>query len=958
MAKIGDYVIPNYNPYNEFNDLQFFSFYDKYSRFNWETGKRETWEETIERTTNLLKYLSNNKLSDELYQQLFEKMYKMEIQPSMRLLATSFEQLKRDNISQYNCCYIVIDSIDAICESLYVGMMGVGMGYSVEKQFIKNLPIIHKIKSKKIIEYQIPDTTEGWVSSVRLLLEELFKGHDVKFDYSLIRPANKPLKIKGGYSSGYEILEYVHNGIRNIINGCTTEQLSSIEVHDLITTLADAGLSGGIRRSALLCLFDEDDSEMLACKSGNYYITNPNRMNSNNSVVLSQKYYSKNELDSLLNEMWISGTGDPGLFYRNNILNTLPERRKLSEYDKLSFGTNACQPEFATVLTPNGIRQFKDIEIGDIIWSGKQWTKIINKVYTGEKEVFEYITNSGKFIGTKDHKIIQFGERVEVKDATEIDIAKGQLQNSIIDWQDVIDGLVLGDGTVHKASNNKVLLIIDNKDFDYFNYEDLNKLIIESRFGIGKNYYDIITTINYNELPKTYERKIPDRFYYGTFNKICGFLKGLFSANGCVNGNGTRIELKQSSYILIKQVQEMLSAIGISSYITVNKEKTILFNNGEYICKESYNLVITKDRMEFVKLIGFLQNYKIEKININITNKNKLSYEINSNVSLGIHSVYEITVDCEEHTYWTSGHLVSNCSEIILRDCGVCNLSSAIIRKNDTLDIIEEKVKYATILGDIQSLGTYFPNLRNKWGKTAKEDRLLGVNILGYAENELLRNSDILQKLKQITIDTDKQFADIFNLNPSVAITSLKPSGNTSVLFNTTPGGNPYHFEYCYRNVTVVKGTTMYNYLYANGVPYQEYVGKPNAVMFKFPFKSPDNALLLSNTSAIQQLENWKQLKLNYTEHNPSVTITYKPEEIEDCKQWLFDNQNIICGIALFPAYDAKHPMLPIQEITKEEYEKAVSEFPELNWNNFWMYETHFDERQIVAECSGGRCDI
>lgn len=951
------YKKPDFNPYNEFTPLQFFNFYDKYSRFDWNTGKRETWDEAIGRTTNLLRYLSNNQLTNEEYQAIYEKLYKMEIQPSMRLMATSLEQLERDNISQYNCCYIVIDSIESMVESLYIGMSGVGMGYSVEKKFINQLPIVSPKTNNILDTYIVPDTTEGWCNSVRILLTALYNGDDINFDYSKVRPAGMPLKIKGGYSSGSQILQDVHMRIKKIFSQASGRKFIPIEAHDLITTLADAGLSGGIRRSALLCLFDEDEEDMLRCKSGNYYITNPNRMNSNNSIVLSDRYYSQEEIDELLNEMWESGTGEPGLYNRGNVLRTVPSRRKLSESDKSSIGTNACQPGFATVLTPDGIRTFNDIKIGDIIWSGKQWTKVVNKQFTGIKNVNVYSTSGGEFIGTENHRIVQNGSKVEVKDATQIDVSVYDVNDTYTNWQDVMDGMVIGDGMVHKASNNKVLLVIGDKDYDYFGYKTISDFIIKARPGISNKAYEVKTTITSDELPRTFNRFIPDRFFFGDKDKAASFLKGLFTANGCVNGYGTRVELKQTSLKLIRQVQQMLSSLGIRSYITTSKEKPVQHQNGTYISKQAYNLTITTDRYKFAKLIGFVQDYKMDSIKGN-TSDRKNTYDITQIESLGEMPVYDITVDADEHTYWTSGLLVSNCSEIILRNHGVCNLSSAIIRKDDTIDIMLDKIKWATIVGDIQSMGTNFPNLRKSWENTAKEDRLLGVNILGYAENKLLQDESVLELLKNAAIQTDLDFAERFNLKQSVAITSAKPSGNTSVLYNTTPGINPYHFQYCYRNVTVQIGTTMYNYLYANGVPFQEYLGKPGAVMFKFPFKAPDNADVIANTPAIQQLENWKKVKLNYTEHNPSITITYRPEEIEDCKKWLHDNQNIICGISLFPAYDASHPMLPIQEITKDEYDNAIANFPDLNWENFYMYEQYFDQRNIALECAGGRCDI
>jgi ribonucleoside-diphosphate reductase alpha chain len=189
--------------------------------------------------------------------------------------------------------------------------------------------------------------------------------------------------------------------------------------------------------------------------------------------------------------------------------------------------------------------------------------------------------------------------------------------------------------------------------------------------------YEIITTISH-ELPKTYDREIPERFFKGNTNKICGFLQGLYTANGSVVSN--RVSLKASSLSVIKQVQSMLSAVGIMSYYTTNKSSVVEFSNGIYNIKQSYDLQITSDIHKFDLYIGFIQKYKTIKLRNQIINKVKTpkqTYEIKEIKDLGIHKVYDITVDCDEHTYWTNGLLVSNCGEVLFTPVtkdGICGV--------------------------------------------------------------------------------------------------------------------------------------------------------------------------------------------------------------------------------------------------------------------------------------------
>jgi ribonucleotide reductase alpha subunit len=382
-------------------------------------------------------------------------------------------------------------------------------------------------------------------------------------------------------------------------------------------------------------------------------------------------------------------TAEPGLIMWDNMIDNLPAHC-YPEFKTIS--TNPCQPEWATVLTPNGISTIGKIRIGDVIWSGKQWTKIINKMYTGEKDVYAFKTRAGTFYGTENHRVVSAGEKIEAKDADSIDISccsTHQYDDTVATLsfeeqnkfnQNVVDGLVIGDGMIHKASNNKVLLCIGCDDQDYF-MDKIASLLIEERPGINISAWDIKTTIKYNELPKTYERRIPDRFKFGDFDTRRAFLRGIYSANGSIVGN--RITLKSASSFIIEDVQQMLSSLGIASYYTINKAHEVEFENGTYECKESYDLNIgTADgRHKFIALIGFIQKYKcnnaLNTLNVNPRSRPpKTTYEIVEKQFINKEAVYDITVEADEHTYWTGGLLVSNCSEIALSAFDSCRLIS------------------------------------------------------------------------------------------------------------------------------------------------------------------------------------------------------------------------------------------------------------------------------------------
>lgn len=942
--------------------LQEFIFYDKYSRYRYDLGRRETWIETVERTVEFLKELSNNKLSKEDYGAIYDAILNLKVMPSMRLVAMAGEAARREHFSVYNCSFLTINSIDALAEIMLLSMAGVGVGYSVQKKYTNQLPEL----PDKLIEvediFTIEDTTQGWVDTIKYHLQSLYGGKIVKFDYSQIRPAGAVLKIKGGRASGPDVLEECIGFITKIFNEAVGRKLKPLELHDIACCIGYCSISGGVRRTALISLFDIDDEEMLNCKNVDESFINY-RWFANNSAVWEdepeEELFHK-QMDTMFNGM----TGEPGIFSLRNARELAPKRRDGSRIT----GLNPCQPAFANVLTPSGIKQFGSINIGDVIWSGKQWTNIINKVSTGVKPVFKYKTTFGSFIGTKNHEVFQNGSKIEAKYADGIDIIPGPLlEGSIsINPQDVMDGLVLGDGSVHKASNNLVYLNVGENDSDYFD-SNIKHLFIKPRESLSSHdtpSWEIKTTITDDELPYTHQRKIPDRFFFGTNSKKAGFLRGLFSANGTCLKSGIRVMLKQTSLRLVEQVQEMLSSLGIRSYITTNRPKTVKFSNGEYLCRESYDLNITSDRYLFINLIGFIQKYK-NRCTGNVVRRNITSDIVNIEY-LGHFPVYDITVDAKEHSYWTGGLLVSNCGEVTLRDQQTCNLSSVICREDDTIQSLGEKIVIATVIGTIQSMADDFKNVREGWKINQQEERLLGVDLNGQMDCPILREDKygiVHEFLRDLAVDINKKYANKLGINQAAAVTCCKPNGNSSQLVDSSSGIHPRYSKYYIRNVRVSVHSPIYKVLFEAGTPMSPENGEDwsniKTAVVGFPIKSPEGSKTRDDFRAIDICNFWKINKQYYTEMNPSVTINYKEDEKDELREWVWKNRNIVGGMAFLPHSDAKYDNMPYVEITKEEYEKRVSEFPKIDWSRIEYYETE-DMTTATQEiaCMSGQCEI
>lgn len=630
------------NPFEESKkyfgtQLQEFQFFDKYSRFNEEKGRRETWTETVDRTVDYLIELSEDKLSTLEYAAIRYAILNMEVMPSMRLLAMAGPAARRDQISIFNCAYRAIDSLSAFTDILRLFMNGVGVGFSVEKRHVDKLPEVQK-GTGTAMHLIVADSTDGWVEALILGLEHWFSGSDISFDFSLIRPEGAILHTKGGVSSGPEPLKELLREAKKIILGAQGRKLRPIEVYDIVCLIASCVISGGVRRTAALCLFDHDDKEMLDSKLPENIEGKEHRYYTNNSAVMPERHLSQVEILNYITELHRGGNGEPGFFSRLAIKNTIPERRQQAD-----FGVNAC-------------------------------------------------------------------------------------------------------------------------------------------------------------------------------------------------------------------------------------------------------------------------------------------------------------------------------AESILRNKGLCNLSSVICRADDEWEDLKRKVRIATMIGTIQSMAVDFSGFDEEWSNNAKEERLLGVDLNAQMDCKLVRVPKIQSMLKEMAIKWNKRYAEILGIPESKAITLVKPSGNSGVLLDVSSGLHPRWSEYYIRNVRVNRESPLCYALRESGVHLSPENGQTeeNATSYviSFPMKSPEGAITRNQMSALDQCNYWYDVKMNWCEHNPSITVYYGEDEIIDLAQWIYRHQEIISGMAFLPRMDIMYEQAPYIEISKEQYESMVEEFPTIDFSLIAVEQNDTTTGAQEIACSAGACEL
>lgn len=715
----------------------------------------------------------------------------------------------------------------------------------LNQEFMPNTPCLANAGKREqmlsaCFAYPIEDDMQSIYKTLTDTALTLKMGGGVGFNFSHIRPEGSLVSSTGGGAGGPLMFMGVFNESAGVVK------------------------QGGMRHGAHLAILEmwhPDIEKFIHCKDDTTELTNFNI-----SVGISDEFMTAVQdglgwdlIDpntkqvvktvdarTLFNEVieHAHATGEPGVIF----LDTINSGNNLPLYGDID-SCNPCIGVSAPILTPDGIRTIGDLKIGDIIWSKSGWTNVVNKVMTGVKPIYRFRTSAGSFIGTDNHRIIQNGKKVEVRDAESIDILAGYDGPVEIDPQDVMDGMVIGDGSRHSG---KVVLTIGIDDGDYFTSPI--KDYIGNKRGNRHSIYAVTTTVKTYELEPLPERVIPDRFKYGSASKVAGFLRGLYTANGSVKHvktksgkrNSYRVTLKATSLKLIDDVQLMLSSIGIKSYVTVNHPRTINWHNGTYTSKLSYDINILNDVDIFARKIGFVQQYKNNLLKEILEVKNfkvdgKLSYTIKDREYLGDEEVYDITVDNESHTYWTGGLNVANCGELPLFPYESCNINSINLTKvmsddpNEVIDyvslagVIHDAVRFLDDVIDVNN----FPI--SEVAEVTKANRKIGLGVMGFADLLMMKGIpygserciEIAQDLSRFMFDTAKdvsrELAKERGVFPNyllsnwhdddikirnAALCCVAPTGSVSILANCSASIEPLYAVAFRRNI--LEGTEMF----------------------------------------------------------------------------------------------------------------------------------------------------
>ncbi len=861
-------------------------------------------------------------------QRMFQLMWEFRFLPPGRgLWMMGTDTIERiGGAALCNCAFVSTNEINVsfsapFCFLMDMSMLGVGVGGDCRGAGRITLSLPQITPDFHVID----DTREGWILAVRRLLEAYVGNATIpsKWDYSLIRPAGALIRGFGGVAAGPEPLRLVlEDDLPKLLNANIGKKISSEVIVDIFNFLGKCVVSGNVRRSAEIMFGSATDTLFLGLKDPKKYSheLQDRRWASNNSI------YAEMGMDYTEIAAQTVQNGEPGYLWLQNARDYGRMADPPDFRDRRVMGTNPCQPGFADVLTPFGIKLFDDVGVGSTIWSGQQWTKITRKLATGKKPVFLYQTTAGAFIGTKEHRIFQEGERIEVQHADSIDQVTGPKPELFSQAaQDIVDGWVFGDGSVHKASNALVYLCIGEEDHCIFDTSLATK-IGEQRAGIKEYAYEVTTTLSAGELPLTYMRRVPVRFKRGEATTVRSFLRGLYAANGSICDG--RVTLKAASFGVITDVQEMLSSIGIRSYYTTNKASLVEFENGTYTCRESYDLNITRDREAFRSLIGFVHPSKTKRLDeacrrSKATKPAKLSYDIIGVEYLGDFEVYDITVEAGEHSYWTGGLLVSNCGEQPLESFELCNLVETFPSRHETYEEYRQTLKHAYLYAKTVTL---IPTHDQRTNAIQLRNRRIGTSQSGitdsFARHGRRQHFQWSDNGYKYLRELDRIYSEWLCVPTSNRITTVKPSGTVSLLPGVSPGIHYPIAEYYLRRIRIAEGSPLVRALSKAGYRMEPCSYTPNTMVVEFPVWERHFTKSEKDVTFWEQMENAAEIQKWWSDNSVSITVKFDPKsEAHQIASALELFEDRLKSVSFLPKSEHGYVQAPYEEITKEAYE-------------------------------------
>lgn len=910
-----------------------------------DNGLKETREQTINRCRDM--HIGKFPDLKEAITGAFEQVHLGRVVPSMRTLQFGGEPVIKTNARAYNCAFAALTSWRDFSDLFYLLMCGTGTGYSVQKHHIERLPSITYDKGVGNI-FIVEDSKEGWCDALYKILTEPC----TELDVHLVRRKGSPLS-SGGTASGPEALLKTIAEIKAILRRADGRKLRPIECHDIMCHIANGVVVGGVRRAALACIFDVADTEMLTCKHGLWYETNPQRARANNSAVILRSDPScEKQIRNVMQAMFDSNAGEPGVFLSNN----------------KNLGTNPCVTGDTKILTKEGLQEISSLVGKETsIWNGFEWSKVVPKITGHNQEILEVKFSDGRTLKCTPYhnfhiqKSYKRGDYI-VKQANELSIG---------------DKLIKCEYPVIQTGKKANIHMYTQGFYSADGVKDRNliwlyepKFMLEEHLNLKRvsGEYETFSGIKRKGLYPV-DTMLPKDFVPLEYNieARLAWLAGLFDGDGCELKEGG-IQLASTDINFLENVQALLTTCGVNSKIVSGAKagkRPLPDQKGGiklYECQETKRLCLGATQAQNLVNLGM----KCIRLQFNkLPNRDASRFTTVASVKkIGKADTVYCFNEPKRHLGVFDGVITGQCYEISLKDGQLCNLSEINVAACDNKEDFIKAAKAATLIGTLQAAYTDFTYLQPKWKMNCEEEALLGISLTGQAQKWLELTSWLTPEVSKLIKDLNKKIANELGIKSSARITTTKPSGSTSTWLGTTSGIHAAHSEYYIRRIRVDVGDPVASVLKKSKFVEVDSFNKENLVV-SIPIAAPD-AITRKEETAIELMERAKFIYEKWiacghnsgdNTHNVSLTVSYKPEEKDDIVDWMVENKDNWAGIAFLPYDGGSYTQAPFEEITEDVYRllEGMFDIEDLSQVD---YTGTIDERLGELACQGGACEI
>ncbi len=992
-----------------FNGLGYIVYRRTYARTK-PDGSLEDWCDTVGRCVNGAQAIGAQYSKHEA-ERLYDLVFNLKCNFAGRMLW----QLGAPTVERYggasllNCWFVSMNELEDFCFVFDNLMLGGGVGFSVKREDIHELPKVKAgvsitCKDTKDADFIVPDSREGWVGLLRNIIQSFFKtGKSFTYSTILVRGSGEKIAGFGGTASGPKILTDGMEKIVGILQGREGKKLRSIDVLDINNIIGSVVVAGNVRRSAQIAIGDPDDH--LYVRAKNWGLGNiPNWRGMSNNSIYADSY------SHISRDIWESGyeideatgmaKGEPYGFINlplsqryGRLIDGPMKDSKLYPTDRDNCqGFNPCLAVDTWVMTSDGARQIKDL-IGTpftAVHHGKEYrTASAGFWKTGTRQLYKLLTDKGFELKlTANHKLMQAnGEWVELSQLKAGDkIALQRHQDHV--WGDPTEagtgwllGSLVGDGTfdpkrailTYWGEDKREMLdyatelveqhIGARADLGTATNEDYNRMRLGSvglkelatQYGIYQNAkYDLSLV-----------EQASSSFYEG-------FIRGLFDADGSVQGTqekGVSVRLCSVSTPLLASVQRMLARLGVISTIYPNRREAGMRSMPDgrggykdYPCQATHELIVAKENViSYAKRVGFKDPAKLAALTSAISaykrspNRESFTDQIVSIEPLGVEDVYDVTVE-EVHAFDANGLVSHNCAEITLGDGEACNLCELYLNNIDSQDELNE---CARLLYKTQKAIWTLPFHYEKTKSLVVKNMRIGLGVTGVCQS--LDKIEWLDKCYKELRKFDAEWSKQRGWPQSIKLTTVKPSGTLSLLGGSTPGGHPAYSPYYIRRVRMGSGDPLVNLCRDLGY-HVEYVknfdgtDKHDTMVVEFPCEAGKDALISKDMTAVQQLDLVKKLQTYWADNAVSVTVYYRKNELPSIKEWLKENyEDGVKSVSFLLHSDHGFAQAPYEEITHERYLEISAKVRPLNSA---VAEDVTAGSLLDVECAGGACPV